>query len=169
MSLRPLSPSPSCIPSIPLRWFSPSVPSFELNHEVSTTAPFDTVSDQIVQQKLHSRNASQRSRDGDPVRNSGTSGSTGISEPNHISSNFPLSRSAYPSLLRFCGGNKSIVEGTKIYDNMVRNGHESDQFLSNLVLQMFCECGLMREARKIFGMQRKHDLFSLYRVFQCSE
>eukprot|EP00250_Pteridium_aquilinum_P008849 c18255_g1_i1 orf=1575-3614(-) len=80
-----------------------------------------------------------------------------------------LARVTYPSLLRLCGSMKALSTGKQIHDHIVRNGHEKKSFVSNLVLQMYCECGSMKDARKVFVAMRKRDLFSWnFMIKACS-
>ncbi|KAI4377780.1 hypothetical protein MLD38_015358 [Melastoma candidum] len=53
-------------------------------------------------------------------------------------------------LLQLCGKSKSIDLGKKVDFLMRRSGFRKDVELNNLLVEMYCECGSVRDARRVF-------------------
>ncbi|KAJ4958454.1 hypothetical protein NE237_025565 [Protea cynaroides] len=54
------------------------------------------------------------------------------------------------ALLTSCGNSKLLEEGKKVHDFLLRSQFKGDVQLSNAVMEMYCKCGSMVDARRVF-------------------
>ncbi|XP_043718507.1 pentatricopeptide repeat-containing protein At2g15690, mitochondrial-like isoform X2 [Telopea speciosissima] len=54
------------------------------------------------------------------------------------------------ALLTSCGNSKLLEEGKKVHDFLLRSPFKGDVQLSNKVMEMYCICGSMVDARRVF-------------------
>ncbi|XP_042491875.1 pentatricopeptide repeat-containing protein At2g15690, mitochondrial [Macadamia integrifolia] len=54
------------------------------------------------------------------------------------------------ALLNSCGNSKLLEEGKKVHDFLLRSQFKGDVQLSNKVMEMYCKCGSMVDARRVF-------------------
>lgn len=68
--------------------------------------------------------------------------------------------STYDALISACIGMKSIRGVKRLFNYMVSNGFEADQYLSNRVLTMHVRCGMMIDALKVFDEMPERNMVS---------
>ncbi|KAH7351580.1 hypothetical protein KP509_19G004000 [Ceratopteris richardii] len=66
----------------------------------------------------------------------------------------------YAHLIRGCANNNGFSEGTSVHGEITEHGLERDRFLGNLLLQMYGNCGSIRDARAVFDGMRDRNVFS---------
>jgi len=71
-----------------------------------------------------------------------------------------LNASTYRSLLKRWAGAKNLVEGRKVHMHMIDTGFEADIYLLTAVLSMYCKCGSLMEARKVFDAMQQKDVIA---------
>ncbi|KAI5075914.1 hypothetical protein GOP47_0009990, partial [Adiantum capillus-veneris] len=67
---------------------------------------------------------------------------------------------AFASLVRQCSNSSSFSKGLYIHGDIVEQGLEGDRFLSNLLLEMYGNCGSLRDARAVFDFLHDRNVFS---------
>ncbi|KAH7437589.1 hypothetical protein KP509_05G079500 [Ceratopteris richardii] len=68
------------------------------------------------------------------------------------------SKVVYLSFLKACSAMNSLVHGRQIHDDIVRNGLNSDMQVGSLLIEMYSKCGMLQEAKNVFGRLSKHDV-----------
>ncbi|XP_057441470.1 pentatricopeptide repeat-containing protein At5g50390, chloroplastic-like [Lotus japonicus] len=68
--------------------------------------------------------------------------------------------STYDALVNVCVGLRSIRGVKKVFNYMISSGFEPDLYMMNRVLLMHVKCGLMLDARKLFGDMPERDVVS---------
>lgn len=63
---------------------------------------------------------------------------------------FWVNSSKFTHLLHRCAESNALKEGRGIHANMIKLGIEDDVFLGNNLINMYCKCGSLKDARKIF-------------------
>lgn len=62
--------------------------------------------------------------------------------------------------LRACCNIRVIGQGMLIHDHIIRGGLLSDMIIGNALLDMYCKCGVLEEAQKVFDTLQKRDVVS---------
>ena len=65
----------------------------------------------------------------------------------------------FARLLRSHGTSKNLSAGMLLHHELVRGGSTS-LLLSNLIIQMYGECGCLQSARSVFNHMPRHNIFS---------
>ncbi len=71
-----------------------------------------------------------------------------------------LDASMYKLLLQRCTLTKNLVEGQKVHAHMTTTGFMPDIQLSNVILNMYCKCGSLSNARQFFDAMKERDMIS---------
>ncbi|CAK7336062.1 unnamed protein product [Dovyalis caffra] len=71
-----------------------------------------------------------------------------------------VSPRSYRCLFEACRKSKSLLDGRLIHELVQRTMKSPSVFFENSLLWMFCECGSLVEAHKVFDKMRERDLFS---------
>eukprot|EP01018_Ginkgo_biloba_P005078 Gb_12201 [translate_table: standard] len=64
------------------------------------------------------------------------------------------------SVISMCGHLGVLEQGKKIHDYMIKRGFESDVLVGNTLIDMYCKCGCLEEACRVFGKMLKRDVVS---------
>ncbi|KAI5075933.1 hypothetical protein GOP47_0010009 [Adiantum capillus-veneris] len=56
------------------------------------------------------------------------------------------------AILKACGSVKAIIEGERIYDLIMRAGHDSNLVLTNALIAMYVQCHCLPEAQRVFDI-----------------
>lgn len=67
---------------------------------------------------------------------------------------------AFASLLRLCSSRHALLDGKRIHVSIVTAGLEQNSYLGNLLVQMYGNCGVLDDARVLFGKLDERDEFS---------
>nr|AYM00503.1 pentatricopeptide repeat protein [Salvia miltiorrhiza] len=69
---------------------------------------------------------------------------------------------AYSRILQLYIEKRALDEGKRVHDHIIRSGSGfvAGVFISNKILEMYCKCGSMSDARKLFDEMRERDLCS---------
>ncbi|XAR59372.1 hypothetical protein NMG60_11015193 [Bertholletia excelsa] len=73
---------------------------------------------------------------------------------------YEVSDNTYDALVNACIGLKSVRGVKRVFNHMINNGFEPDQYMSNRVLLMYVKCGMMIDARKLFDEMPQRNLVS---------
>ncbi|XVE56587.1 hypothetical protein DITRI_Ditri04bG0023300 [Diplodiscus trichospermus] len=73
---------------------------------------------------------------------------------------FDLDLSTYDSLVSACIGLGSVRAVKRVFNYMINNGFEPDQYMSNRVLLMHVRCGMIIDARNLFDEMPERNLAS---------
>lgn len=73
---------------------------------------------------------------------------------------FDLGFSTYDALISACIGLRSIPGVKRVFNYMMNNGFEADQYMRNRVLLMHMKCGMMIDARKLFDEMPEKNIVS---------
>ncbi|CAN5955401.1 unnamed protein product [Sphagnum jensenii] len=68
--------------------------------------------------------------------------------------------STYKLLLRRCTHTRNLMEGRNVHLHIIKTGFKPDVYLLNALLNMFCKCGSLLEARKVFDTMQVRDMIS---------
>ncbi|CAK9860606.1 unnamed protein product [Sphagnum jensenii] len=68
--------------------------------------------------------------------------------------------STYKLLLRRCTHTRNLIEGRNVHLHIIKTGFKPDVYLLNALLNMFCKCGSLVEARKVFDTMQVRDMVS---------
>ncbi|GAV71465.1 PPR domain-containing protein/PPR_2 domain-containing protein [Cephalotus follicularis] len=71
-----------------------------------------------------------------------------------------VSPHSYQCLFETCAKSKLLSDGRLIHDWMRRNLKNPSGFLENCVIQMYCDCGSLSEAQKVFDEMLERNRFS---------
>ncbi|CAA0832420.1 Pentatricopeptide repeat-containing protein [Striga hermonthica] len=71
-----------------------------------------------------------------------------------------LNRSAFTCILSTCADIAAFGLGKQVHGNLVKVGFEFGCFVGNALLAMYCRCGSIDEARKVFGSINDKDVVS---------
>eukprot|EP01018_Ginkgo_biloba_P019587 Gb_24126 [translate_table: standard] len=66
----------------------------------------------------------------------------------------------FPFVLTACAGLLALKEGKEIHDDIIRARFESDVYIGNALLNMYCKCGKIEYARHVFDKMPKRDVVS---------
>lgn len=78
--------------------------------------------------------------------------------------NIPIAPQSYKHLLETCSNLKSLKFGKLIHQRLPENPPE---FLVNCVLQMYCDCGSLSDARKLFDEMRDRTMRSWFLIINA--
>ncbi|KAI4332349.1 hypothetical protein L6164_017266 [Bauhinia variegata] len=67
---------------------------------------------------------------------------------------------SYECLFKICGKLGALSDGKLIHSRLMRMAKNYSGFLDNFILQMYCDCGSLVDAQKLFDEMLKRDLFS---------
>ncbi|KAJ9163890.1 hypothetical protein P3X46_023513 [Hevea brasiliensis] len=73
---------------------------------------------------------------------------------------FDMGSSTYDALVSACIGLRSIPGVKRVFNYMMSNGFEPDQYMRNRILLMHVKCGMMIHARKWFDEMHERNLVS---------
>ncbi|CAK9263493.1 unnamed protein product [Sphagnum jensenii] len=66
----------------------------------------------------------------------------------------------YKSLLQKCTYNKNLAEGRNVHLHIIESGVKPSTSLSNAILNMYCKCGSLVEAQKVFDAIPEKDIIT---------
>lgn len=66
----------------------------------------------------------------------------------------------YSDLIQFCSQQKALKEGKKVHAHIKNSGFIPEIFILNRILDMYCKCGSLDEAQKMFDEMPERDLCS---------
>ncbi|PIA52780.1 hypothetical protein AQUCO_01000563v1 [Aquilegia coerulea] len=66
----------------------------------------------------------------------------------------------YPFILKSCGCLRKTHEGKQFHALVYKSGLESDQFIQNSLIHMYCDCGESNAAARIFNKMSNKDVVS---------
>ncbi|KAK6925687.1 Pentatricopeptide repeat, partial [Dillenia turbinata] len=69
-------------------------------------------------------------------------------------------RYSFVYVLKGCGSGLGILEGEQVRVHAIKNGFEGNLFVSNVLIQMYSNWGLVDDARSIFDWSIEQDLYS---------
>lgn len=72
----------------------------------------------------------------------------------------PPSAASYVIILQLCIEKRALNEGKSVHDHINRSGFVPGIFISNKILDLYCKCGSMTDARKLFDEMCVRDLCS---------
>ncbi|CAA7046275.1 unnamed protein product [Microthlaspi erraticum] len=78
----------------------------------------------------------------------------------HKNSSFKISLKTYVSLICACSSSRSLAQGRKIHDHILRSNCKHDTILNNHILSMYGKCGSLRDARQVFDSMPQRNLVS---------
>jgi pentatricopeptide repeat protein len=74
--------------------------------------------------------------------------------------NFQPDFNEYVHLLRECIDRKIPVEGKQVHGHMIKSGCQSDLFLGNSLINMYCKCDQVSVARQVFDKMPERNVVS---------
>ncbi|KAF9668017.1 hypothetical protein SADUNF_Sadunf15G0083000 [Salix dunnii] len=77
-----------------------------------------------------------------------------------IEGGFDVGISTYDALVNACIGLRSVRGVKRVFNYMISNGFEFDQYMRNRVLLMHVKCGMMIDARRLFDEMPERNLVS---------
>jgi pentatricopeptide repeat protein len=77
-----------------------------------------------------------------------------------IEGGFDVGISTYDALVNACIGLRSVRGVKRVFNYMIDNGFEFDQYMRNRVLLMHVKCGMMIDARRLFDEMPERNLVS---------
>lgn len=72
--------------------------------------------------------------------------------------------SVFCALLDSCASSKSIEVGKRVHEFLKRSPFRSDVELNNKLIEMYCVCGSMRDARRVFDRMRERNMNSWHLI-----
>lgn len=72
----------------------------------------------------------------------------------------PPPAASYVIILQLCIEKRALDEGKRVRDHINRSGFVPGVFISNKILELYCKCGNMSGARKLFDEMGERDLCS---------
>ncbi|ESQ45154.1 hypothetical protein EUTSA_v10010938mg [Eutrema salsugineum] len=78
----------------------------------------------------------------------------------HKNSSFKISLKTYVSLICACSSSRSLAQGRKIHDHILKSNCKHDTILNNHILSMYGKCGSLRDARQVFDLMPQRNLVS---------
>ncbi|XP_010504096.1 PREDICTED: pentatricopeptide repeat-containing protein At3g53360, mitochondrial [Camelina sativa] len=75
-------------------------------------------------------------------------------------SSFKIRLRTYVSLICACSSSRSLAQGRKIHDHMLKSNCKYDTILNNHILSMYGKCGSLRDARDVFDFMPERNLVS---------
>jgi ATP-dependent DNA helicase HFM1/MER3 len=66
----------------------------------------------------------------------------------------------FASVLRACASLAELDRGTKIHEEIIRCGFQSDVFVGSALVDMYCKCGNLEDARKVFDKMSERNVVS---------
>lgn len=79
-------------------------------------------------------------------------------------SSFKIRLRTYISLICVCSSSRSLAQGRKIHDHILKSNCKYDTILNNHILSMYGKCGSLRDARKVFDFMPERNLVSFTSV-----
>ncbi|XP_055960956.1 pentatricopeptide repeat-containing protein At5g13270, chloroplastic isoform X2 [Mercurialis annua] len=77
-----------------------------------------------------------------------------------VDAGISINSHSYKSLFETCANSKSLSNGRLIHQQFQRSVKNPPGFLENSVLQMYCECGSLVDAHKVFDKMTERNFFS---------
>ncbi|XP_065873106.1 pentatricopeptide repeat-containing protein At5g50390, chloroplastic [Euphorbia lathyris] len=77
-----------------------------------------------------------------------------------LNGGFDMGISTYDALVSACIGLRSVPGVKRVFNYMINNGFEPDQYMRNRILVMHVKCGMMIHARKWFDEMPEKDIVS---------
>ena len=77
-----------------------------------------------------------------------------------IEGGFDVGISTYDAVVNACIGLRSVRGVKRVFNYMINNGFEFDQYMRNRVLLMHVKCGMMIDARRLFDEMPERNLVS---------
>eukprot|EP01018_Ginkgo_biloba_P013110 Gb_10113 [translate_table: standard] len=68
--------------------------------------------------------------------------------------------STYTSLLQVCIETKSLAEGKRVHSNMIKTGFKPSNSIGNRLVDMYCKCGSLLDARQLFDKMPVRDVIA---------
>ncbi|EOA25387.1 hypothetical protein CARUB_v10018718mg [Capsella rubella] len=75
-------------------------------------------------------------------------------------SSFKIRLRTYISLICACTSSRSLGQGRKIHDHILKSNCKYDTILNNHILSMYGKCGSLRDAREVFDFMPERNLVS---------
>ncbi|KAF8091769.1 hypothetical protein N665_0436s0032 [Sinapis alba] len=75
-------------------------------------------------------------------------------------SSFKIWLKTYGSLICACSSSRSLAQGRKIHDQILKSDCKHDTVLNNHILSMYGKCGSLRDAREVFDFMPQRNLVS---------
>ncbi|CAH2064233.1 unnamed protein product, partial [Thlaspi arvense] len=75
-------------------------------------------------------------------------------------SSFKITLKTYVSLICACSSSRSLAQGRKIHDHILKSNCKHDTILNNHILSMYGKCGSLRDARQVFDSMPQRNLVS---------
>ncbi|KAL8475935.1 hypothetical protein ACS0TY_028550 [Phlomoides rotata] len=66
----------------------------------------------------------------------------------------------FGSVLKACAGGQSLHHGREIHGRVVKSGMGFDSFVASVIVDMYCKCGVVEEAKKLHDRMEKQTLVS---------
>eukprot|EP01018_Ginkgo_biloba_P008463 Gb_26310 [translate_table: standard] len=66
----------------------------------------------------------------------------------------------FASILPACANLAALHNGSEVHEHIIRNGFDSDVFVSNALVHMYAKCGSLENARKVFDKISRRDVVS---------
>lgn len=78
-----------------------------------------------------------------------------------------VSPHSYECLLETCGNLKSLSDGRYFHERLGRTAKNSSGFLQNCVLRMYCDCGSLGDAQRLFDEMIERNLVSWGKIISA--
>ncbi|CAN4107704.1 unnamed protein product [Withania somnifera] len=78
----------------------------------------------------------------------------------HMEQGVVADAQCFDMLLELCANSKKLEDAKKVHDYLLRSKCRSDLGLSNKVINMYCKCGSMTDARRVFDHMRDRNMES---------
>lgn len=66
----------------------------------------------------------------------------------------------YGSVLKACAGQQALNYGMQIHSRIIKSGMGSNLFVGSALIDMYCKCGMVEEAKKILNRTEERDVVS---------
>ncbi|GAY46327.1 hypothetical protein CUMW_096210 [Citrus unshiu] len=66
----------------------------------------------------------------------------------------------YGSVLKACAGQQALNYGMQIHSRIIKSGMGSNLFVGSALIDMYCKCGMVEEAKKILKRTEERDVVS---------
>lgn len=78
----------------------------------------------------------------------------------HMEQGVVADAQCFDMLFELCANSKKLEDAKKVHDYLLRSKFRSDLGLSNKVINMYCKCGSMTDARRVFDHMRDRNMDS---------
>ncbi|KAH7352844.1 hypothetical protein KP509_19G066400 [Ceratopteris richardii] len=75
-----------------------------------------------------------------------------------VNCNKSPNNATYAVVLKACGMEKGIIQGQLVYDQVIRSTADTDLAVNSAVVDMYCKCGNLHEAFRVFDSIRTQDV-----------